>query len=131
MEKDKKRCTGILLFLCILGSIVAAAGTLPRDLQRDISENDTAKIRLRYNLGFAAAVTRIGYWDSLAKEAHIFNRHAFEERAFYALGYSYFVLEFKDKSLNYFNRSYAIVEKTENTADQFPPMLMISRVFYM
>lgn len=90
--------------------------SLKRDLLR--SEYDTQKVRLRYYLGLEEHVYRVGYWDSLIRDAQISGSLLFEGRANRDCGYFQVAHMGDPKAYNYLNRSLEIAIKLGNKIEE-------------
>lgn len=82
------------------------------------AEYDTQKVRLRYYLGLEEHVYRLGYWDSLIRDAQISGSLLFEGRANRECGYFQMAHAGDPKAHNYLNRSLEIAIKTGNRIEE-------------
>lgn len=119
------RVTQVLLFI-LLNSIFCSEmkgqrySELVNVLKQDLlhAEYDTQKVRLRYYLGLEEHVYRLGYWDSLIRDAQISGSLLFEGRANRECGYFQMAHAGDPKAHNYLNRSLEIAIKTGNRIEE-------------
>ncbi|MES2680151.1 MAG: histidine kinase [Bacteroidota bacterium] len=76
--KSKIICGLVTLLWLLSWNIIAQSpisreGRIVDSLKKElrIAKEDSTKIKLRYEIGDHGSVLRVGYWDSLAKDAHI------------------------------------------------------------
>ncbi|PBQ33093.1 hypothetical protein CNR22_15335 [Sphingobacteriaceae bacterium] len=127
----------LLILFCLKGAFAQTAlRATPQEVDSLKSEllhskTDTAKLTIRYWLGVKSLLLRTSYWDSLIADARYYHLPELERKALYSLGNACFYLGFYDKAFTYCNLSYKMAQQNKDTAGMFPPLLRLSRLFYV
>jgi tetratricopeptide (TPR) repeat protein len=97
----------ITAFILILVSSINAQQDIVDSLKNalKIAKHDTIKIRIRSEIGETAPILRVGYWDSIANDAHKYSLKMQEAHAFNNIGYIQKNEGNISDALEYYNRS--------------------------
>ncbi|CAN5571579.1 hypothetical protein BH10BAC1_BH10BAC1_13310 [soil metagenome] len=110
----KRAILYLFLLLFCVNSILLKAQNSPADsllLALKTSTQDTTRLRLRFEIGEACSIFRLGYWDSIAIDAERLNCKKIQSNALNNIGYIYYNQGITDKALNSFRKSLLLQEE--------------------
>jgi len=124
--KTKTLCSSFIFFIiCHLTSLAQVTTSGPRlidSLKKAFitAKEDTTKIKLRLEIGQESWLVRVGYWDSLAKDAKAHNLYLTECTAISNLSYIYLLQNDTSNFIKCLNKSLKIAEE-----HSYSPMLLV------
>ena len=123
-----------LLLLLMNSALWVPAQSLSAPTQRlvdslkqelNFAKSDTAKIRLRFLIGFRSLIPRISYWDSIISDARLHHSRRYEGKALNFKGYFLRVHNNEDEAFKCINASLRIAREVGNKSDMFSALQML------
>lgn len=95
-----------------------------------LAKEDSTRIRLRYWIGYKSKISRVGFWDSIIKDAHKLGETCSEGKACNMMG-RYLRLNGKwDQSVAFFEESIRLAEREGHLSEMLQPLSNLAHHYY-